>query len=232
MLDFFIEERGHPWTQDGGRTAHAALTLFETNPFAAPTEMKIDDEAGWEAYDRARAARILTSAAVVAVAFRADSAHALEGSISCHPAHNIIKLSVDDGALASPEAAERAVEFVARWRSALPRFCWGEANADREIGRFYAERNLPWLPECFGAYLGWHRVLSPLGYAPYFTAENLRAVPAFRVAELPGEAFAITAYPDPLGYASSEAREYVVAVTRALDERRLDATESGSANDQ
>jgi hypothetical protein len=232
MLDFFIEERGHPWTQDGGRTAHAALTLFETNPFAAPTEMKSDDESGWQAYDRAHAARVLTSAACVAVAFRADSPFAPEGSISCHPAHNIIRLSVDDGALASPEAAERAAEFVARWRSALPRFCWGEANADREIERFYAERNLPWLPECFGSYLGWYRVLSPLGYAPYFTAESLRTAPAYRVEELPGDVFAIMTYADPLAFDSPEAREYVVAVTRALDERRLDAAGSRSANDQ
>ena len=104
----------------------------------------------------------------------------------------------------------------------MPHFTKGGATADRRPGQFLLNQGIDPLPPCFGSYLGWYTLIAPRGYAPYFEPEDLRAAPAHRVEELPDDTFAITAYPDPFDFESTEAHRRIVEVTRYLNERRKD----------
>ena len=87
---------------------------------------------------------------------------------------------------------------------------------------FYVARGLDFLPDCFGSYIGWHHLMSPLGYRDNFDAEVLRTLPAHEVRELPGEWFAITSYPDPYSFADEATRRKIVELTEHLNDRLKD----------
>ena len=107
----------------------------------------------------------------------------------------------------------------------LPRFARGGASADDTVHDFYVAHDLAFLPDCFG-YIGWYHLVSPLGYGDYFDPEDLRTLPAHDVKELPGGWFAITSYPDPLGFADEQTRRKIVELTEHLNARRKDWKET------
>lgn len=227
MLAIYAQENDNPWPAGGG-DAGRALACLEGNPFTRFREMLFDVEPPWEPYDRNRAALHLDRNRKALVGLRANDWPEGEASASRHPTRNLLQLRVADERLREPGAGAEVIRFAGELARALPRFAYGGATADLEVHDFYVARGLEFLPECFD-YVGWYHLLSPLGYADYFDAEDLRTLPAHEVTELPGGWFAVKSYPDPLGFADEAVRRRIVEMTEHLNARRKDWKETGPA---
>lgn len=219
MFAIYARENESPWGA-GGADAARALETLEANPFAPFEEMQLDVESAWEPYERTRALRALAEEKA-SVAFRATRPFPLRASIFRHPLYNLLQIEVDDEYLKADGALDASVEFTEKLSLSLPHFAYGAASADLTVHDFYVSRDMAFLPDCF-SYVGWFHLLAPRGYEPYFEPEDLRHLPAHRVEERDGGAFAITSYPDPFAYADAPARARVVEMTDYLNERRKD----------
>lgn len=219
MFSIYAQEDESPWRAGGGDAARALETL-EGNPFAPFEEMRLDVESEWEPYDRARALRAL-EAERSSVAFRSVRPFALRASIFRSPLYNLLQLEVADEYLKESGALDKAVDFTGRLARTLPAFSYGGATADHTIHDFYVSRDMAFLPDCF-SYVGWYHLVAPRGYEPYFEPEDLRALPAHRVEERDGGAFAVTSYPDPFEFEDAAARSRVIEMTDYLNDRRRD----------
>jgi hypothetical protein len=220
MLSIYAQENENKW-EAGSSPLPRILTLLEENPFAPLQEMQLKDDAPWQKYDHQKVIREMNHDRQSSMGFRTTSPYPLEGSISLHSSRNLIQLRVDDQYLKAPDAIAKALEYTNRLGSALPNFFCGGASADLNVHDFYVERDLPFLPECFN-YVDWYHIIHPRGYEPYFEADDMRKIPAYRVEELSDRSFAIMSYPDPLEFAGEEAKKRVVDITNYLNERRKD----------
>lgn len=222
MLMFYAEEERNPWEAAPVNAAPAVLSLFEENPFGSFDEMFFEQTLQWEPYDREKLLDYLSRDSEAGIDTRGLQPLYREGSLSRHPTANGITLRVNPAYVSSPDNLDSGLGYLSRWRHVLPRFTKGGATADRRPGEFFLNQGLEPLPPCFGSYLGWYTLLDPRGYAPYFDPEDLRRTPAASVEELPNAAFAITAYPNPFDFESTEAHRRIVEITRYLNERRKD----------
>lgn len=222
MLTLYAEEEKNPWEAAASNPAAAVLGLFEENPFGAFEEMFFERTLAWEPYDRGKLLEYLSEDPRAGIDVRASRPLYFEGSLARHPTGNGITLRVNPGYVSPPERLNQALEYLDRWRTALPNFTRAGATADRRPAEHFINRGLRPLPACFGSYLGWYTLLSPRGYAPSFDAEDLRRAPAHRVEEREDGTFAITAYPDPFDFEGAEAARRIEEVTNYLNERRKD----------
>lgn len=223
MLTLYAQEEKNPWESAAANPAAAVLALFEDNPFARFDEMYFEETLQWETYERRKLLDDLTNNPHANIDARASHPFYFKGSLARHPLANVVSFTLNDGYLSPPGKAAQALEYLERWRQALPSFSWGGANADRRASDFLLNEELRPLPDCFGSHPGWYHLISPRGYAPYFDADDLRRLPAHRVEERPDATFAIMSYPDPLDFESAEAQRRIVEMTRHLNARRKDA---------
>jgi hypothetical protein len=226
MLMFYAEEEKNPWEAVSINPAPAVLSLFEDNPYGSFEEMFFEQTLCWEPYNRQKLLDYLSQDNHAGIDVRGWQPLYREGSLSRHPTANGIMLRVNPGYVASPGDLARGLRYLERWQKVLPRFFRGKATSDRRPSEFFLNQGLDPLPPCFGAYLGWYTLLEPRGYAQYFEPEDLRSTPAHRVEEHSDTTFAITAYPDPFDFESTEARHRIVEITRYLNERRKDRAAS------
>jgi hypothetical protein len=222
MLMFYAEEEKNPWEMAAINAAPAVVNLFEENPFGAFDEMFFEQTLEWEPYDREKLLDYLSQDSEAGIDTRGLHPLYREGSLSRHPTANGITLRVNPAYVSSPENLASGLGYLERWRHVLPRYTKGGATADRRPSEFFLNQGLEPLPPCFRPYLGWYTLLDPRGYAPYYEPEVLRLAPAARVEELPNDAFAITAYPNPFDFESPDAHRRIVELTRYLNERRKD----------
>jgi hypothetical protein len=222
MFDIFAQELKNPWEATPQSPAAEALALMEDNPFASFREMEFNVSLRWQPYDRAKALQEISTNPRAIVGLRTNEPFYLEGSLARHPTRNTFTLSPGDGFLSESGVLEESKDFVKRWQQVLPRFGWGGINADRAANDFYNAQGLAPLPDCFGSYLAWYTLISPLGYEPYFTPEDLEHIPAHSVRRLPDGSFSITSYPNPLAFDDASSRRAVAEITNYLNQRRKD----------
>ena len=227
MLMFHAEEQKNPWEDADENPAPAVLSLLEDNPFGPFEEMFFEQTLRWEPYDRARLLEYLSENTEAGIDVRAAHPLYREGSVSRHPTANGVTLRVNPGYVSSPAELGRALEYLERWRHALPRFTKGGATADQRPSEFFLNQGLRPLPPCFGSYLGWYTLMSPRAYEPYYDREDLRRAPAHRVEARADGSLAVTAYADPFDFEGAEATRRIVELTRYLTERRRDAPARG-----
>lgn len=220
---FHAEEEKNPWEDASRNPAPAVLSLLEDNPFGPFEEMFFEQTLRWEPYDRARLLEYVSENTEAGVDVRAHRPVYREASVSRHPSANGVTLRVNPAYVSSPAELTRALEYLERWRHALPRFTKGGATADRRPSEFFLNRGLRPLPPCFGSYLGWYTLMSPRAYEPYFDPEDLRRAPAHRVEGRDDGTIALTAYADPFDFESAETTRRIVELTQYLNGRRKDA---------
>jgi hypothetical protein len=220
MLTLLAQELKNPWERSTVNPASSVLSLFEDNPFGRFDEMFFEQTLEWEPYDRVKLLDDLTNNPESNIDTRGSKPHYIEGSLARHATANTFQLRLNPEYVATPDKLERALEYLSRWQQVLPKFNRGKATADRRPSEFFLNQGLEPLPDPFGSFLGWHTLLTPASYEPYFTTEDLLKTPAHRVEELPDKSFAITAYPDPFAFESPEAHRRIVEVTNYLNQHR------------
>jgi hypothetical protein len=114
------------------------------------------------------------------------------------------------------------VKYAGEVATLLPNFTRVQIYTDYKLNEYYESQNLPWLPECFGNLVGWYYLISPLGYSPYFSPEEMLNIPAHQVRELENGWIEVISYPDPLAYDQPEARTGIITITNYLNAHRKD----------
>ncbi|HKE56268.1 MAG TPA: hypothetical protein VKB46_06195 [Pyrinomonadaceae bacterium] len=216
------QELKNPWEDVAVNPASSVLALFEDNPFGSFEEMFFEQKLEWEPYERTKLLEDLSNNPASSFDVRGRKQHYFEGSIARHQSANTVSFKINPDYLATPDGIERALAYLGRWLKVLPRFTRGKATADLRPSEYFFNQGLEPLPEPFGSFLGWYTLMSRRGYEPYFALEDLLKTPAHRVEELPDAAVAITAYPDPFNFESTESHRKIVELTHFLNERRKD----------
>ncbi|HEX5707337.1 MAG TPA: hypothetical protein VFX96_08575 [Pyrinomonadaceae bacterium] len=220
LLMLFAQEQNNPWESAPANPAPQVLSLFEDNPFGRFAEMFFEQTLEWEPYARPKLLDYLAADPKAGVEARGHDPAYFQGSLARHPTANGVTFRLNPGHVSSPEALARALEYLGRWQSALPRFTRASATADLRPSEFFLNRGIEFLPECFGSHVAWYTLIAPRAYAPFFDAEDLRGVPAHRVEERDDGSFALTAYPDPFDFEGAEATRRIKEVTDYLNARR------------
>lgn len=220
LLTLFAQEQKNPWESATPNPAPAVLKLFESNPFGRFGEMLFERTLEWEAYDGEKLLDYLAGDPRAGVEARGYDPAYFQGSLARHPTANGVTFRLNPAYVSAPEGLARAVEYLGRWSSALPRFALAAATADLRPSEFFLNRGMKFLPRCFGSHVAWYTLIPPRAYEPSFDAEDLRQAPAHRVEEFADGTFAITAYPDPFDFESPEADRRIRELNAYLNERQ------------
>lgn len=213
------EEQSGPWS--AASPIEGILTALENNPFSSPQQMDLNRARNWQPYDRDHATRMLLRGRTPSVALITESPHALGLAISRVIDSDIIVMTMDDAYVTST-GPQAVVTFTQQVAEALPRFIWAHADCDPNPGRFSETHHLPRAPLCFNLGIDWYHLISPLGYAPYYTVADLLGVPALQVRQLENGWIEVLSYADPLAYDRPENRQRTVEMTAYLDQHRRD----------
>jgi hypothetical protein len=219
MALIYVLEEHNPWQGDSPVTE--VLTKLEANPFVTFQEMDLNNALKLQPYDRKKALVTLKRGKEPSVELSAKEPFSFKGSINRGDWRNTVLLRMANSQLKKVELPI-LFNYLKEIAELFPKFLFAEIKPDMQIADYYNENDLEWLPACFGNFLNWYHLLSPLAYAPYYTREELLAVPAHRVRELDNGWIEIISYADPLSYDQPQTRERIIEMTGYLNAHRLD----------
>jgi hypothetical protein len=219
MADIIIQEKAHKW--EGKEVAYSLLQNLEQNLYVKFAKMSFGGELKSQAYKFDKALKHLMGDTTSSVKLTAETPFRFRGSIARGKVHNTVVLGMANPTLSNLDL-EQLLTYIRSFAKLLPNFYRAELVTDYKINEYYAEQNLKWLPECFGNFLSWYHLLSPLAYEPYYTREELLGVPAHCVRELDNGWIEIISYADPLSYDQPQTRERIIEMTGYLNAHRLD----------
>ena len=231
MAHLYVIEENRPWELSSSKVSPAAelLTKLETNPFVHFDKMKLDSAsrtkpAEYQAYNYAKALANLVRHQDGSVALHAEQSVPLKATLNRGEWRNTVMLATANKNL-SKLGHSQISSYLVELAALFPHFGFAEVQTDGEIAEFYDENDLNFVPPCFGDFLSWYHLISPLAYEPYLSREEMLSIPAYRVQEV-GDAgwIELVMYEDPLSYASPQTRECIIELTNYINERRHDWT--------
>ena len=214
MAELIIQEKGNSW--QGTETAQLLLEKLEANPFVSFQTMRFDGAIESQPYIFNKALQHLERGKSPSVRLEAETPWRFRGSIARGEVHNTLVLGT-----ANPNLARIGVDILLAYgqelAALLPVFSYSRLTTNGKPNEFYSQEKLAWLPVCFGNFLGWYHLISPLGYEPYFSRKKMLNIPAHQVRELENGWVEIISYPDPLVYDQPEARAKIIEITKYLN---------------
>jgi hypothetical protein len=219
MALIYVLEEHNPWQGDSPVTE--VLTKLEANPFVTYQEMDLNNTLKLQPYERKKALATLKRGKEPTVELSAKAPFSFKGSVSRGDWRNTVLLRMANSQLKKIELPV-LFNYLKELAELFPQFLFAEIKTDLQIADYYSEIELEWLPDCFGNFLSWYHLLSPLAYTPYYTRKELLEAPVHCVRELENGWIELISYADPLSYDKAETRKQLVEITEYFNAHRHD----------
>jgi hypothetical protein len=219
MAELVIEDGNDDWQQNN--LVERILEALENNPLAPFRRVWFNGVLEPQSYDRKKALNHLNKGKTNSIRLETDEPFKLRASISRNPKRNVIVLGMGNKVLRELNV-ETLIEYGKTIANLLPHFHNLQIQTDVNLNEFYEEADLEWLPDCFGNFLDFYHLMSPVAYEPYYSCAELLAVPAHHVRELENVWIEIITYREPLSYDQPEIRKQIIKMTEYLNTHRLD----------
>jgi hypothetical protein len=219
LAHFYLIEENNTW--QGDNPAKELLEKLEINPFVRFEEMELNYQPKKQPYNRGKALSILKKGKEASVELSSSEPYKVRATITRGDWRNSVMLAFPNKHLRELDLNELR-NYIADTAPLFPKFTMASSQLDSKIQEFYFSHKLRSVPSSFGDYVGWYSLISPTGYAPYFTREEILAVPSHSARELDNGNIEIIAYADPLSYDQPEVRERIILITEYLNAHRHD----------